>query len=143
MDMNEKDQTESSGQSEEDKKSIEQIIAEDGRYHPEAFGLLHEGLSRAVGTVHGEPQGPGHHVTGQQLCESLHNLALDRYGLMAPAVLRRWGIRDSIDFGNMVYLLIQHGLMRKTEEDSIEDFRDVFNLDRDFDRSDDIRLKEE
>ena len=119
MDMNEKDQPEHSGQSEEDAKSIEQIITEDGRYHPEAFGFLHEGLSRAVGAVHDEPQGPGHHV------------------------LRRWGIRESIDFGNMVYLLIQHGLMRKTDEDSIEDFRDVFDLDRDFDTSADIRLKEE
>ena len=43
----------------------------------------------------------------------------------------------------MVSLLIQHGLMRKTEEDSIEDFRDVFDLDRDFDTSDDIRLKKQ
>jgi uncharacterized repeat protein (TIGR04138 family) len=62
---------------------------------------------------------------------------------MAPAVLRSWGIRESIDFGNMVYLLIEHGMMRKTEEDTVEDFRDVFYLEKDFDVSDKIRLKKE
>ncbi|MBN1553606.1 MAG: hypothetical protein JXA11_02590 [Phycisphaerae bacterium] len=124
-------------------KTIEEVIVEDGRYRVEGFGFLHEGLSRAVKDVYEEPEGPGHHVTGQQLCQSLRDLALERYGLMAPAVLRSWGVRESIDFGNMVYLLIEHGMMRKTEEDSVEDFRDVFNLERDFDASDSIRLKKE
>ena len=122
--------------------NIEQVIAEDGRYRMEAFGFLHEGLARAVQTVYGEEDSPGGHVTGQQLCLPLRDLACERYGLMAPAVLRRWGVHESIDFGNMVYLLIQHGLMRKTEDDSVEDFRDVFHLDRDFDTSENIQLKE-
>ena len=144
MDMNEEKQSDPSGGPEENKKTIEQVIVEDGRYHMEAFRFLHEGLSRAVSTVYDDPQAPtGHHVTGRQLCESIRDLALDRYGLMAPSVLRRWGVRGSIDFGNMVYLLIKHGLMRKTEEDSIEDFRDVFDIESGFDKSDDIRLNEE
>jgi uncharacterized repeat protein (TIGR04138 family) len=130
-------------QSGENKKTIEEVIHEDGRYRVEAFGFLHEGLAKAVQNVYEEPEGPGHHVTGQQLCESLRALAIERYGMMAPAVLRWWGVRESIDFGQMVYLLIKHGLMRKTDEDNIEDFRDVFSLDRDFDVAGEIRLKEE
>jgi uncharacterized repeat protein (TIGR04138 family) len=122
---------------------IEKVIAEDGRYRMEAFGFLHEGLARAVQTVYGSEEGQtGGHVTGQQLCLSLRDLACERYGLMAPVVLRQWGVHESIDFGNMVYLLIRHGLMRKTQEDSVEDFRGVFHLDRDFDTSEEIRLKE-
>ena len=127
---------------EQPKKSIEDIIAEDGRYRMEGFGFLHEGLARAVNNVYDEPEGPGHHVTGQQLCTALRDLALERYGMMAPSVLRSWGVRESVDFGNMVYLLIEHGLMRKTDEDSVEDFRNIFDLERDFDTSDSIRLKE-
>ncbi len=93
MDMNEEKQSTPSGGAEENKKTIEQVIVEDGRYHMEAFRFLHEGLSRAVSTVYDDPQAPtGHHVTGRQLCESIRDLALDRYGLMAPSVLRRWGI---------------------------------------------------
>lgn len=124
-------------------KSIEEVIAEDGRYRMEGFGFLHEGLARAVHNVYEEPEGPGHHVTGQQLCMALRDLATERYGLMAPAVLRSWGVRESVDFGKMVYLLIENGLMRKTDEDSIEDFRDVFSFQTDFDTSQSIQLKEE
>ncbi len=125
------------------KKSIEEIIAEDGRYRVEGFGFLHEGLARAVHTVYEETEGPGHHVTGQQLCSALRDLALERYGLMAPAVLRSWGVRESVDFGNMVYLLIEHGLMRKTEEDSLDDFRNAFHLETDFDLASQMQLKDE
>jgi hypothetical protein len=39
-------------------------------------------------------------------------------------------------------LLIEHGFMRRTEEDSIEDIRHVFDL-RHFDTSYSIRLKED
>lgn len=121
--------------------SIDRVIEADGRYRLEAFGFLHEGLGRAVHDVYGEGAGPGGHVSGEQLCLSLRDLACERYGMLAPVVLRRWGVRQSIDFGNMVYLLIEHGFMRKTEEDSLDDFRDVFDLERDFTPGE-IRLKE-
>jgi uncharacterized repeat protein (TIGR04138 family) len=120
--------------------SVEDVIREDGRYAIEAYGFLHEALGRAVQHVHGRSGGESTHVSGQQLCYSLRDLARERWGLMAPAVLRHWGIRGSGDFGNMVYLLIRHGFMRKTDEDSIDDFREVFDLERDFDISDEIRL---
>ena len=45
----------------EPEKSMEQVIREDGRYPPEAFGFLHEGLSRSAGEVSGESPPPGHH----------------------------------------------------------------------------------
>ena len=93
--------------------------------------------------LYGDKAIPGGHVSGQVLCESLRDLARERFGLMAPAVLKRWGIHGSVDFGKMVYLLIEHGLMRKTDEDSVEDFRDVFDLNRDFDTTDEIRLRED
>lgn len=123
-------------------KSQEKVIREDGRYHPDAFAFLHDAMSRAVSEIHGDKAQPGGHVTGQQLCMSLRDLAIERWGMMAPAVLRKWGVTGSIDFGNMVYLLIENRLMRKTDEDSVEDFRNVFNLDRDFDISGRIRMKE-
>ena len=126
--------------SDETQIPIEEVIATDGRYRMESFGFLHEALGRAVQEHHPDPEDPEKHVTGQQLCESIRDLARDRWGMMAPAVLRSWNIKGSIDFGNMVYLLIDHNYMRKTDEDSIEDFRDVFSLEKDFDNSDNIRI---
>ena len=52
--------------------------------------------------------------------------------MLAGAVLRKWNVRSTLDFGNMVYLLVENGLMHKTAEDSLEDFRDVFDFDEAF-----------
>lgn len=122
---------------------MEDIIRSDGRYPPEAFAFLHEGLSRAAKAAHGDQPGPAQrHVTGQQLAIALKDLALEQYGHLAQAVLARWNIHATIDFGNMVYLLIEHDLMRKTEEDSLEDFRDVYDFGQAFAAHDEFELKE-
>ena len=124
---------------------MEKVIRADGRYPMEAYALLQEGLARAVRDKYGEEaDAPGgqRHVSGKDLCLGVRAVVLDRYGMLARAVLRKWNVHATIDFGNMVYLLIQHEFMRKTEEDSIEDFRDVFDLDKDLAPGDDFELKE-
>jgi len=106
----------------------------DGRYPLDAFGFLHGSLGRAVKQVYGEQaesEGP-HHVSGSQLCAALRDEALQRWGLLAGRVLARWNIHSTLDFGNMVYLLVTNDLMQKTEQDSIEDFRDVYDFDEAF-----------
>ena len=108
---------------------FERVIREDGRYPPEAYEFLHEGLELATRQHHGAELGnPRHHVTGQELCRALREVALNRWGLMAPAVLRTWNIRNTRDFGEMVFLLVGIGLMGAQESDQIEDFDDVFDL---------------
>jgi uncharacterized repeat protein (TIGR04138 family) len=62
--------------------------------------------------------------------------------MLARTVLRKWNIRETIDFGNMVYLLVEHEFMRKTDEDSLEDFRDVFDFDEAFAVGGEFELKE-
>ena len=130
-------------QEDEQQIPIEDVIAADGRYRMEAFGFLHEALKKSVQEHHPDPEDAEKHVTGQQLCLSIRDLALDRWGMMAPAVLKHWNIQGSIDFGNMVYLLIEHNYMRKTDDDSVEDFRDIFDLETGFDNSDNIRIREQ
>ncbi|MHC4294867.1 MAG: Minf_1886 family protein [Planctomycetota bacterium] len=113
---------------------MEEVILADGRYPPEAYAFLHDGLSRAAKQVHGvaAPTSGEHHVTGQEICEAIRELAIERWGMMARTVLAKWNIRRTIDFGNMVYLMISHGFMHKTEEDSLEDFHDVYDFDEAF-----------
>ena len=76
------------------------------------------------------------HITGQQLCEAMRQLALREFGYMAHTVLKCWGLTRTGDFGEMVYHLIELGLMKKTDRDRREDFEDVFDfetgLSRDF-----------
>ena len=108
-------------------------------YPPEAFAFVREGLHLAAKRAHGpEPEmvNPAlvgkRHVSGPQLCEALHDLAIRRWGLMAKTVLGNWHIRCTLDFGKIVYAMIDSRLMQKTDGDSLEDFRDVFDFDQAF-----------
>lgn len=131
-------------------KSMEEIIRNDGRYPLEAFAFLHDALNRAVNEVYGleaaDPQDPesanARHVSGAQLCHSMRSLAIERWGRLAGPVLAKWNIHATLDLGNMVYLLVNNSFMRKTDEDSIEDFRDVYSFEEAFNVAMELRSDE-
>ena len=110
-----------------------QAIWDDGRYPPEAYEFLHHGLEHATSKAFGgsAPDEP-RHVSGQQLCEGLRELALERWGLLARTVLGQWNIHRTRDFGEMVFFLIEQGLMGRQESDVIEDFDSVYDFDQAF-----------
>lgn len=68
------------------------------------------------------------HVTGQQLCEAIRQYAIQQYGMLAKNVLNEWGVRNTGDFGEIVFNLIEIGQMKKTEHDRREDFENVFDF---------------
>ncbi len=70
-------------------------------------------------------------------------MALERWGLMASEVLRRWGISETRDIGRMVFGLVESSLMKKQPTDRLEDFDDVFAFEDAFDRSFKIGPKSE
>ncbi len=108
---------------------LEQAAREDGRYPPQAYVFLLHGLDLAVRRRHGQCTGEeARHVSGRELCEALRDLALHRWGRLAGFVLSRWGVHRTRDFGEMVFLLVQRGLLRKQESDRIEDFDDVYDF---------------
>lgn len=107
-----------------------------GGFPPEAFQFVRDGLAHTVRMTHGdgaaEPGDESRHVNGQQLCLGLKDYAVRRYGLLARTVLSRWGIQRTDDFGRIVFAMIEAGLMRKTAEDTLEDFCGVFEFDEAF-----------
>ncbi len=111
-------------------EAMTQLILTDGRYPLDAFEFLHEGLELASRSQYGEePAAPGQrHVSGAQLCQALRDHAIGRWGPLAPTVLNHWNIGATLDFGHMVYLLVDNGFMQKTAEDNLDDFRDVFDF---------------
>ena len=48
-------------------------------------------------------------------------------------VFQAWNVEETDDFGRMVFHLVEHGLMGKTEEDNLEDFHAVYDLLEAFD----------
>jgi len=108
-----------------------------GPYPQQAFEFVREGLTHTVELVHGDASpdadsDESRHVTGQQLCFGLKDLAERRYGRLARTVLNRWAIRRTDDFGRIIFSMIEFGLMRKTDEDHIEHFHDVYDFDEVF-----------
>src|SRR6202162_5594574 len=71
-----------------------------------------------------------HHISGRELLQGVRDLALREFGLMASTVFRQWGIQRTDDFGDMVFNLVEAGLMSKTAEDNQADFHDVYDLDQ-------------
>jgi uncharacterized repeat protein (TIGR04138 family) len=105
-----------------------------GPYAQEAFQFVRDGLAHTVATIHGEARSAERHVCGPELCAGLKDYAIERYGLLARTVLSRWGINRTDDFGRIVFAMIDAGLMRKSEQDSFNDFRDVFDFEEAFAR---------
>jgi uncharacterized repeat protein (TIGR04138 family) len=74
------------------------------------------------------------HITGQELAEGCRDLALERFGVMSRLVLEHWGIRATADIGNIVFTLVELGMLLSQPTDSPTDFVDVFSFDQAFER---------
>ncbi len=108
----------------------------------EAFQFVREGLVHTVKMIHGQgamakpapsdPADESRHVSGQQMCMGLRDLAIERYGLLARTVLRRWGIRRTEEFGILVYAMIDRGELRSSGSDRLDDFQGVYDFDEAF-----------
>ncbi len=126
-------------------RSLQQIVDELALYPIDAFKFVEEGITFAANQIHGElPPGKpipsaSRHISGQQLCEGLRRYALLNWGLLAQTVLRRWNITCTLDFGRIVFALIDAGRLQKTKRDSLEDFRNVFDFRTAFE--DDYRIE--
>lgn len=109
--------------------SRQQVIERLGVYPPVAFEFVERGLSHTVQAIRSPTAADEErHVTGQELCRGLRDYAISQWGMLARTVLERWNITSTMDFGRIVYALIEGGLMQKRDEDSIEHFRNVYDF---------------
>ena len=75
------------------------------------------------------------HLTGRELAEGCRDMALARYGVLARTVFEHWGLRSSADIGELVFTLVETGLLMSQPQDTKEDFVGVFDFDTAFDRN--------
>jgi uncharacterized repeat protein (TIGR04138 family) len=74
------------------------------------------------------------HISGRELALACRDLALERFGVMSRLVLEHWGIRSSGDIGDVVFTLVELGLLMSQTSDSREEFIGVFEFDQAFER---------
>ena len=106
------------------KKKLEEIAKENGRFSPQAIKFVYEGLGYTTKKIINERE----HITGQDLCEGLRKLAIEKWGRLAMLVLNVWGIKTTGDFGEIVYILIKHKWMSAQPTDTIKDFDNVYDF---------------
>ena len=90
-------------------------------YHETAYLFLLAALHYTIQRL-----GEARHISGRELAEGCRDLALERYGPMARSVLEYWGIRGTRDFGEIVFALVELGILVKQDNDSLDDFDGVF-----------------
>ena len=112
---------------------VRDLARKDGRFSPEAYRFLFESLETAIHLAgKADETGPDRHVTGRQVLEGLRQNALAMFGPLGAHVWRTWGVRETIDWGHIVFLLVEEGLLNRQESDTIEDFRGGFDFDEAF-----------
>ena len=98
------------------------IHAKDPRFHGDAYRFVREALDHTQKTTGKDTRGHVRHVSGQELLEGIRDFALGQFGPMAMMVLNEWGVNTCEDFGDIVFNLVEIGLLAKTEKDSRTDF---------------------
>lgn len=102
-------------------------------FHPQAYLFINDALAVAQETYGRDQQSEnGGHILPRELLEGVKLLGQRRFGMMAPAVFRSWGIHCTADVGRMVFELIELGEMKKTENDRFSDFVDAYTFDEAF-----------
>jgi len=115
-------------------EAIEEIVLKDPRFDRDAYLFVREGLDFTVQMLKKNPQGPPalRHVTGQELLDGLRRHALEQFGPMSKTVLEEWGIKQCEDFGEIVFNMVERGILGKTERDSRDDFKGGYSFDEAF-----------
>ncbi|QDU84907.1 hypothetical protein Pla163_20260 [Planctomycetes bacterium Pla163] len=122
---------------------LRKLALADGRYSPDAFRFLLEGLEEAIAhTGRAEKEGPERHVTGREVLVGLVARGRRTFGPLGGRVWRSWGVHAAIDWGRIVFLMVDNGMLNRRESDSIEDFRADLDFDAEFVEAYELELPE-
>ena len=110
---------------------IKELLKEDPRFSPGAYAFIQEALGYTVKMLEREHTA-SHNISGAELLEGVRKFALEEFGPLAKTVLNTWGLACCEDIGAVVFHLVNKGILRKTEEDSMVDFANGYDFDAAF-----------
>src|SRR5467141_3736062 len=113
-------------------EALESVITNDPRYHRDGYIFLRDALDFTTKQQKKVKGVSVRHVTGPELLDGGRQYALKEFGPMVMTVFDSWGIHSCEDFGHMVFNLIDAGIFGKTDRDSIEDFKSVYDFEEAF-----------
>jgi uncharacterized repeat protein (TIGR04138 family) len=113
-------------------EDLERILAKDTRYQRDAYFFVREALDHTQKAIVKEHHGQPRHVSGQELLAGIRDYALAQFGPMVITVFEEWGIRTCRDFGEIVFNMVESGLLAKTDRDSRTDFEGGYEFEEAF-----------
>jgi uncharacterized repeat protein (TIGR04138 family) len=108
---------------------LEQLQERNPRFHGKAYLFLLSSLHSVL-----EDLEAPRHITGRELAQGVRDLALEKFGPMARTVLEHWGIHNTDDLGEIVFALVDCGILIKQDDDRREDFRDIYDFEETFEQ---------
>jgi uncharacterized repeat protein (TIGR04138 family) len=103
--------------------ALAEIRKRDGKYNERAYVFVLAALEFAQTKLPAR-----RHLTGGELAWACRDFALEQFGMLANSVLTHWGINATEDFGQIVFMLIEVGLLASQPTDRLEDFERVYDF---------------
>jgi uncharacterized repeat protein (TIGR04138 family) len=110
--------------------TIRKIVQKDPRYGAQAYYFMFDALDYTIQRLK-----KVRHVTGKELLEGIREYATEHFGFLARTVLSEWGLNATEDFGEIVFNLVEAGLLSRTESDTRKDFAGVYEFEEAFESS--------
>ena len=108
---------------------MDRIRARESRYHEGAYLFVLAALEYSQSRLPDR-----RHISGAELAAAVRELAISRFGVTARLVLEHWGVRSTMDIGDIVFTLVDLGLLLSQPNDTREDFLGLFEFSQAFEQ---------
>jgi len=113
-------------------ETVDNITRENPKYDSQVYYFLREALDYTIKMFDKPVDGPARHVSGTELLDGIRKYTLQEFGPISRTVLSKWGVTRCEDFGEIVFLMVEKGVLGKTDEDCKEDFSGGYDFDAAF-----------
>ncbi len=122
-------------------EQIQEVRTKDPRYRREAYFFLLEALDFTLDMLgRYDLEGEERHVGPREYLEGIREYAVFKFGPLAGLVLRKWGVRTTEDLGEIVFNMVDCGLLHSRPQDRKEDFRGIFDFEEAFSFKEALRI---
>ena len=108
------------------KNALADLKRKNPKYKEQAYLFVLSALHRRLSAL------PPRHVSGREVANTIREMALERFGPLARTILEHWGIHSTSDMGEIVFALVECGVLIKEPTDMREDFESLFTFEEAF-----------
>lgn len=106
--------------------SVKKIIQKDHRYKHNAYFFLRDALEFTVKGHNPNQLLDKGHISGRALLDGIRKFAIEQYGPLTITVFDDWGVKSCEDFGEIVFNLVEVGILGMSDKDSKEEFKNAY-----------------